>query len=301
MALPLAHWAGTLAPLQLVPVAVMAIAYERRARSLARAGRPIPLWRALCFAGGIALILIALVSPAAHIGEELLLAHMAQHLLLGDLAALLIVLGLTGPVLAPLLRIRAVDRLRVLAHPAVALPLWAASLLVWHLAVLYQATLTSGPVHALEHGIFLGFGILMWMPVAGPLPQPSWFGDGAKLAYVIGVRAVGAALGNVLIWSGSVLYPDYAAGERFWNISPLTDQGVAGTIMMVEGSIVTLGVFVWLFLRWAQRSSESQELLDYADSRGVKLDAARAERAVAAGHGRRLKEKLRARGSIGES
>ena len=72
-------------------------------------------------------------------GEELLLAHMAQHLLIGDIAALLIVLGLTGPLLQPLLAIKAIDRLRVLTHPLVALPLWAASLYVWHIPALYQA------------------------------------------------------------------------------------------------------------------------------------------------------------------
>jgi cytochrome c oxidase assembly factor CtaG len=292
MALPLAHWAGTLAPLQLVPLAAIAIAYERRTRSLARMGRPVAGWRRACFAGGIVLLLAALLSPLAHIGEELLLAHMAQHLVLGDIAALLIVLGLTGPVLQPLLRIRAIDRLRILAHPAIALPLWAVNLFAWHAPALYQAALTSEPVHALEHGAFVGFGILMWMPVLGPLPQPRWFGDGAKLLYVVGVRVVGAVLGNILIWSGSVLYPDYAAGERFWDISPLEDQGVAGTIMMVEGSLVTLGIFAWLFFRWARRSTESQELIDYADAHGLDLDEARARRAVEAGRGGPLRERL---------
>jgi len=50
---------------------------------------------------------------------------MIEHLLLGDIAALLLVLGLTGPLIAPILRIRLFDRLRVLAHPFVAFPLWA--------------------------------------------------------------------------------------------------------------------------------------------------------------------------------
>src|SRR5687767_10859458 len=102
--LPLAHvGSGTLEPLQLAPLVVAAAAYALRARTLARRGSPVPAWRQGSFAVGLALILVALASPAAHLGEELVVAHMAQHLLMADLAALLIVLGLTGPLLQPLL------------------------------------------------------------------------------------------------------------------------------------------------------------------------------------------------------
>src|SRR5665811_344379 len=94
--------------------------------------------------------------------EELLYAHMIEHLLLGDIAALLIVLGLTGPLLAPILRIGVFDRLRALSHPAIAFPLWTIDLYVWHLPVLYQAALRHAGIHALEHAMFLGLGVNMW-------------------------------------------------------------------------------------------------------------------------------------------
>jgi cytochrome c oxidase assembly factor CtaG len=226
-------------------------------------------------------------------GEELLLAHMAQHLLVADIAAGLLVLGLTGPLLQPLLQVKAIDRLRVLTHPLVALPLWAVSLYVWHTPALYQEALVSEPVHALQHACFIGFGVLMWMPLFGPLPQPQWFGIGAKLAYVVGVRFAGTVLGNVFMWSNTVFYPDYAAGEADFGISPLADQGTAGVIMTVEGGLVTLGALAWLLLKWAQQDTERQELLDLADSRGVALSDSRAERAVRAGQGGRLAERIR--------
>ncbi|MGH2781962.1 MAG: cytochrome c oxidase assembly protein, partial [Thermoleophilaceae bacterium] len=99
---PLAHvGSGVLEPLQLLPPLAALAAYALRTRTLARQGRPVPLWRTLCFAAGIALVLVALVSPLAHMGGELILAHMAQHVLMADLAALLMVLGLTGPLLQP--------------------------------------------------------------------------------------------------------------------------------------------------------------------------------------------------------
>jgi putative membrane protein len=223
--------------------------------------------------------------------------HMTQHLLMGDLAAILIVLGLTGPLLQPLLASRWLAWLRHLAHPLVALPLWATNLYLWHIPVFQEAALASEPVHALQHACFIGFGVLMWMPLVGPLPKPAWFGIGGKLVYVIGVRFAGTVLGNVFMWSGEVLYPDYAGGEDFWDISPLSDQGTAGVIMTVEGGLVTLGVLVWLFLTWAQQDTERQRLLDLAESRGVPLSEDRAGRAAAAGEGGRLEERIR--GSAG--
>jgi putative membrane protein len=288
-----AHVTGTLAPLQLLPLFVAAILYARRSRTLSAEGRPVPAWRQICFAGGLALILAGLVSPLAHLGEELLLAHMGQHLLIGDVATLLIVLGLTGPLLQPLLAIRAIDRLRVLAHPLVALPLWAINLYVWHVPALYQGALGGEPLHALQHVCFIGFGVLMWMPLVGPLPVPSWFGNVGRVGYAVGVRAAGMVLGNLFMWSGTVFYPDYAPGEAYWDISPLTDQSTAGVIMTAEGGLVTIGVLAWLFLRWAQQDTERQRLLDLAESQGVALDEARAGRAVAAGRGARLEKRLR--------
>jgi putative membrane protein len=290
---PVAHIAGTFAPLQLLPLALVAVLYARRASTLATRGRPVPVWRQVCFGSGLLLILLTLVSPLAHLSGELLAAHMAEHLLIGDIAALLIVLGLTGPLLQPLLAIRAIDRVRVLAHPLVAFPLWVADLAVWHTPVLYQATLHNEALHALEHGMFITAGVLMWMPLVGPLPVPKWFGLPAKLGYVVGIRLAGTALGNAFMWSSSVFYPDYAPGEAYWHVSPITDQGVAGVIMMTEGGLVTLGMIVWLFLLWAKQDTERQRLLDLADERGTPLEPARAERAVAAGEGGRLEERLR--------
>jgi cytochrome c oxidase assembly factor CtaG len=291
---PIAHiGTGTLEPLQLVPPLAIAAAYAIRARTLALRGRPVEAWRQLSFAAGVALILASLVSPLAHLGGELLVAHMAQHLVLGDLAALLLVLGLTGPLLQPLLAIRRLGWLRALAHPLVALPVWALSLYFWHVPAVYEAALTSEPVHALEHASFLGAGVMMWMALLGPLPKPAWFGNAARLIYIVAVRFGGAVLGNVLAWSGTVLYPDYAPGERYWHITPLADQGAAGMVMMIESGLVTLGLFAWVFFRWARETEERQRLLDLAEARGVALDEARAGRAVAAGQGAHLEERLR--------
>ena len=284
-------------PLQAAGLTLVATAYAFRLMTLSREGRPVSTWRIVCFTSGLALIAIAFISPLGRIDDELVFVHMIQHLLMGDLGALLIVLGLTGPLLQPLLANRWLAWMRHLAHPLVALPLWAIDLYIWHIPVLYQAATDHAAVHALQHSCFIGFGVLMWMPLVGPLPQPKWFGIPAKIGYLIGVRFTGIVLGNVFMWSNSVFYPDYAGGEAKWHIAAVTDQSIAGVIMMVEGGFVTLGVLSWLFLEWAKQDTERQRLMDLADARGVALSDARAARAAAAGQGARLEERIKTEGS----
>jgi putative membrane protein len=293
MTLPQAHFEPEFAPIELLPILIPAVLYWLRASHLAERGRPVPLWRQVAFASGLRTIALSLIG-LGEISDELLYGHMIEHLLIGDLAAILLVLGLTRPLLQPILAIKVFDRLRVLAHPAIALPLWAIDLYVWHAPALYEKTLSSPPLHALEHAMFIFFGCLMWMPVLGPLPKPAWFNAGWKVIYVIGVRFVGTVLGNVFIWSGTVFYPAYEPGDAAHGISPLTDQGIAGAIMMGEGMIVSLAVLTWAFLKWAADTTQRQRLLDLAEARGIELDEARAARAVEAGQAKHLEERLRA-------
>jgi putative membrane protein len=258
---PLTSW--TLDPLQLLPIATVAIAYGIRARTLARRGQPVPWWRIALFALGIALLLVAVASPLDEVGEEELFSfHMAQHLLIGDLAPLCLLAGLTGPLLRPLLALPGVMRLRVLANPFVALPIWAANLLLWHVPALYEGAVESGALHALEHVSFFAAGIALWLPVLETLPAPEWFGTGWKLAYIVAVRLVATAIGNVFVWGGDPFYDVYADGDDFLGLSPEADQSLAGSLMMLEGSLVTVVALAWLFLRLAQEGEVRQQLLE---------------------------------------
>src|SRR3954452_17287615 len=248
------------APLQLAPAVIGAGAYWRRARTLKQRGHPVEGWRQTCWYGGTTLIALTLVSPIAGVSHQLFAVHMIEHLLIADLGALALVLGLTGPLLQPIVHVKELAWLRVFTHPLVALPLWAADFYLWHLPALYQGAVQNDYVHALEHMLFVACGMAMWMALLGPLPKPAWFGNGARLVYIVAVRLIGAVLANALLWSETIFYPRYARGERLWNVTPLADQSTAGAIMMVEGSIVTICLFGWLSCRAARESDERQEL-----------------------------------------
>ena len=267
---PWTSW--TIDPLQLLPIGLAAAGYALRVRTLRRRGQPVPGWRLALFGGGVALLILALVSPLhAFAEDEFFFAHMIQHVVLGDLAPLALVASLTGPVLRPVLALPLVGALRVLAHPLVALPLWAANLYLWHLPRLYEGALAEPALHALQHVLFFSTGALMWAAVIETLPGPEWFGTGMKFGYVVSVRLLETVLGNVFMWSGTVIYDHYDAGLERYGISPLRDQGIAGSVMMIEGSLITLGALAWLFLRLARESELREELIERGfDQRAVR-------------------------------
>ena len=274
-----------LEPLQLAPTLVAALLYLRRARTLARRGLPVPASRQFLFWLGIGLVVVALNSPVDELGEkDFFFVHMIQHVILGDLAPLCFVAGLTGPMLRPVLALRTVDRLRFLAHPFVALPLWAVDLCAWHVPFLYQAALHHSEIHALEHTLFFTCGALMWSPVLETLPAPAWFGTAWKLGYIVIVRFIETILGNVFIWTTTVFYPWYEHAKPLWGIDAVRDQNLAGVVMMAEGGFVTLGALAWLFLRMAAEGELRQQLIEQG------LDPAQVARAVRYGRAHTLGE-----------
>jgi putative membrane protein len=271
---------------------VYLLLYGRRVRTLSRERRPVNGWRVASFAFGVLLVTAVQLPPLDDLADQVLVAHMVQHIVIGDVASLFIVLGLTGPVLQPLLHMRATRPLRVLASPGVALVVWALNLYIWHVPFFYQLAINHDLVHALEHACMLWFGTLLWLALIGPLPKPAWFNGWSALGYVILIRFVGAVLGNVLLWSQTIFYPVYRATDAARGLNPLSDQNLAGAVMMVEESILTIVLLGWLFFRFAKQDEERQELMDLAAQRGIELSDERARRAARAGSAGRLRERL---------
>jgi cytochrome c oxidase assembly factor CtaG len=257
-------------PLEISLLALAGALYWRRSRTLAERGRAVPRPRIAAFSAGLLTLFVALASPIDTIGEERLFSvHMLQHLLLGDIGALLLVLGLDGRLLRPLLRVRLVRRLRVLAHPLVALPLWAVNFVLWHLPVLFDAALRHDAIHALQHGLFVGLGMLMWAALLEPLPGPAWFTAPSKIPYVLGMWLVMLVFSQVFIWSAHPFYFRYG----------LTDQKAGGGVMLVESAFTMLPALVWVLLRVLRESEARQRLVDEGVAPGVASRAARYGRA----------------------
>ena len=276
----------------LVACILYLVLYGRRAATLASERRPVARWRIASFVSGVLLMTVVQVGPLDGLADSVLVAHMIQHIVIGDVASLFIVLGLTGPVLQPLLHMRPTRPLRVLAAPVFAVVLWALDIYAWHIPFFYQLAIRHDLVHALEHACMLWFGALLWLALIGPLPKPAWFNGWGALGYVIVVRFTGAVLANVLIWSQTVLYPVYRATDAARGLSPLSDQNLAGGVMMVEESILTVVLLGWLFFRFAAQDEQRQELMDLAAARGIELSDERAARAARAGRADTLRERL---------
>jgi cytochrome c oxidase assembly factor CtaG len=266
--------------------------YGTRVRTLAREGRPVARWRIASFISGVVLLAAVQIGPLDTLADQMLVFHMAQHIVIGDICSLFVVLGITGPVIQPLLHFRATRPLRKLANPLIALLLWTANLYGWHLPGAYQAAIRYDLVHAAEHACFFWFGTLLWLALIGPLPKPKWFVGWGRLAYIILVRFVGAVLANVLIWAQTVFYGTYKLTDPAHAISALSDQNLAGGLMMVEEMVLTTVLLGWLFYRFAIQDEERQSLLDLAAERGITLSEDRARRAAAAGTTARLRERL---------
>ena len=212
--------------------------------------------------------------------------------MLADIAALLLVLGLTGPLLAPVLRISFFDRLRVLAHPLVALAaVGAEPLRLAPARALRGAPCATSGVHALQHLLFVALGANMWMCLFGPLPKPAWFGNVARLVYILAVRLTGAVLANVFLFGGRVLRRlRDGRGALAHQPRRRPERGRRdhdGRGVDPHDLPVRLAVH-----QVAREGEERQELLELAQAAATSSTEQRAARAVAAGRGGDLRARI---------
>jgi putative membrane protein len=193
------------------------------------------------------LLLVAVFSPLASWGEHRsFAAHMAQHLLLGDLAPLALAIAVAG---------------RVSMHPALSAAAWAANLSAWHIPALYEAALHHESVHLLQHVTLFAAGALLWSAVL----SPRW-GVPARLGAVAGMMLVSLGLSSVLLWWPHVVYSTYRHAHTLSGISPLPDQRVGGGLMLLEGSLVAFAVAGWLILQLLREQPVSRAAEDASPS-----------------------------------
>jgi len=220
--------------------------------------------KAAMFGAGLAIVVISLISPLDPIGEEyLLFGHMVQHVLLGDVGPLLIVLGLAGPlalfvVPPPLLRTVARRRplraaVRAVTMPVVAIALWIVVMVGWHVPVAFEYALANRWAHDLEHASMFAAGFLVWLTIAGAVPRRR-LSHGRRAAIAVGLLVVGMVVSQA-IFLADPLYGVYSEQpERLFGLTPKGDQ-VRAAMLMSADQLLTLGtaagVLLWVHVERA--------------------------------------------------
>ena len=252
----------TFAPVVIGSLAAYVVIYGLRWRRVRRddGARGASIWRLLAWAGGVAMIFVALITPVDRLGEQLASAHMVQHLLLADLAPILLILGLTRILLRPVTRrIHTLERKAgPLAHPVFGVVAYVGVMWIWHIPPLYDAALQHGAVHVLEHLTFAAAGALYWWHLISPIRSRFRLPGLGPIAYMVVTKVLVGFLGLGLAFSPEQLYAYGPGGER-WGMSPLDDQHVAGLIMGLEQSIVMGIALAYLFARMLTESEREQQ------------------------------------------
>ncbi len=276
-------YSWTFNSVQILALSIVVGLYVRRARRLATKGQGPEAWRLACFAIGITVVAAAFISPLDSLGEtRLFLAHMLQHILLGDIGPIFLTLGLTGPLLRPVLALPLVRRIHTVVQPGAAFVAWGANLAIWHIPPAYALALGNPYVHIFEHACFFTFGCFLWASITEPVRGPRWFGSGWKVALVVGICLTEGLLANMLFWSRDALYAAYIGAPRTLGLSAVTDMNYGGALMMTNGTLLGLVVIAFLFYRISTETELQQRLVEAG------IPEERSRRAVRAGHGAEL-------------
>ena len=263
--------AWSLEPSVLIGVGALALLYVlawRRGRATGARHRP-GFGRLALFFAGLAAILVALVSPIDDLGDQLLVMHMVQHVLLLDIVPILLILGLNKVLLRPVTRrLHAIEsRAGYLAHPAFAVFAYVGFMWAWHIPAMYDAALQNSAVHVFEHLCFAAAGTLYWWHLLSPIRNRMRLGGLGPIAYMVSTKLLVGILGIALAFAPTSIYPFYQHHPHYWGLSPAEDQSLAGLAMALEQSIVMGIALVVLFVQMlneSEREAQRQERYEVA-------------------------------------
>lgn len=250
-------------------LALAAVLYARAVRTLSRRGFHVPRLQQGFWWIGMALLATGLLGPTAAAADELFWTHMAEHLLIADIAAPFLIAGIRTPVflfippraiLVIVARSGPLRRLgRFVTRPLVALPLSIATLWVWHFGPLFEAATREPAIHALQHQSFLLANFILWWPALEParrpMPAPLW-----KVGYLLAGRMGSVLMGALFLVSNRAFYPDlYGETAPRHGLTVLADQQVGAGLMMVADVVIMLSVLAIFFAQAAAQGARKDE------------------------------------------
>ena len=205
------------------------------------------------FVAGLGVLWLASDWPVHDVAEGYLYSvHMVQHLLLTLVAALLLLAGTPAWMARNLLggSGRLLRLVRTLSRPVTGLIQFNVVLILSHWPVVVEATVRYHALHFVAHAVLLTSAVLMWMPVASPLPEIRRIKPPAQMLYLFLQTIVPTVPASFLTFNDRPLYAVYAEFPRLWGISALTDQQSAGLIMKIAGGLFLWAVIAVIFFRW---------------------------------------------------
>jgi putative membrane protein len=214
------------------------------------------------FLAGFGGIWLASDWPVHDVAENYLYSvHMAQHLLLSMLIPAAFVMAtprwLLELVISPDSRLwRA---FRVASRPLVAGIAFNALTMWLHWSRVVQLSADSGAAHFGFHLLIFTSGLLMWMPVIGPITE--WrLGSLGQCIYLFSMSIVPTVPGGWLVFAEGVVYRHYDTPQRLWGLDVLMDQQAAGVIMKLVGGFVLWAIIFVIFYRWSKGEMRADEL-----------------------------------------
>jgi putative copper resistance protein D len=249
-------------------VVAAAALYVLGVRRLHARGRPWAGGRTTAFLVGLAVILVATDSGLAAYDRILFSLHIVQHILLGMVAPLLLVLGApvtlalqasARPSQRRILRVLHSAPVRVLTHPLTAWLLFGTSIVTLYFTSLYELSLRNGFFHVATHGYFVLAGCLFLAHVVGLDPIPNAMGYGARLLYVVVLLPFHTFVGVALLSMNTVIASGwYSEVERRWGARPLADQRTGAGLLWISGELfglLCIGIVVYQWMSAEERAA----------------------------------------------
>jgi putative membrane protein len=218
--------------------------------------RPVSAPRLAAFTCGVLVMSLALATPLDTLGDSYLFtAHMIQHLLLTLFAAPLLLAGTPGWLLRYVLKeTHLTGFVHWARHPLVAFFGFNLVFSLAHVPAFYELTLANPFLHAVEHLVFIGTAMLMWMPILSTVPDISApYPALGQVLYFFFQTVPASLVGAMLSATGSAYYPTYVLAPRIVALSPLEDQQLGGLLMWVGSGMYFLIATGVVFFAWANR------------------------------------------------
>ena len=281
------HW--SLNPM-IVAVALTVIVHEvglSRLRANSASSRTRRRRRnSLVFYAGLAVLVLAIVSPIDYWASNYFFVHMLEHLLLAFFAPMLIVAGAPWVPLMFALRVksrRSLGRFLFLSRRAEALRVvgrfirnpWFAvvsfnlAMLLWHVPSWFDLAERNISVHIwLMHGSIVATGVLFWLQIIPSHPIRPVRGPVFQVCAIVVTNVVMTVLAISMSILTAVSWYRVYAGIPGVTLSPFADQQIGAAILWVCGDFWALPAIYVIIRRALDSDASVGSVLDRLMGRG---------------------------------